>query len=473
MARRIIRKLLLILSVIMILTSSVQGTLAFLVTKTDSVTNIFIPIRFGGFILDKNIVHPLEQGYVIPDSIVFTFDITLEDGYEGKTVVTNYGSYTADENGKFTVSVRPNSSLIISDLMEGTVVTVTERALLPGFEVKDGIDTYSVTVNKNGNVKIEFINIYTPESVGGESLTLIGKKVLSGRPWQDGDTFTFLLERKVGNEWTEVGKKTVTYDPATDNYDTFEFTDLLSAQTFDSVGEHLFRISEVKGELDRVDYDETVNEFKVIVSDADMDGYLEIKKVSASQKANAEYDSESGKHNVTVTFDNTYVPPTPDDVSVTVKVKKILAGNGAGRFSTDEFSFLLEGENERYSLYASGGYANFDLTFSADDIGESFEYTLTEVKGSLDGVTYSEKIYNIRVDVTLGDDNKLVADITVTCGGEEVTDTEHLEFINICGAATPPTGDDTALYFWGAIFLIGVALFATVIFLEKRKPTTR
>lgn len=466
---QIIRKLLLVVSVLMIITSSVQGTMAFLVAKTDTITNIFIPVNFGGLILDKGVEHPLGDGYTIPNTVSFDFEISLGGGYAGKKVDTNYGSYNADSRGAFTVSVRPGASLVITDLTEGTPVTVTEISTLPGFTPKDNVTVRSATVGADGNVKIDFVNVYDPESVTAQNLTLKGKKTLEGRDWQSGDEFTFILEQKNGENWSELGKATVTYDENNADFDKFDLTDKINTLVFDTVGTYSFRIYEQKGDLDRVDYDETVNEFKIVVTDADMDGFLEIKTVSATQNATAAENSLKNGYDIFVEFNNTFVPPPPppEDITVTVSAVKTLTGAGAGSYKPDMFKFLLsEKDGENLSLYAVGGSADFVLTFTAEDIGKTYEYTLSEVKNSIQGVTYSEKIYNISIAITKSDDNKLIA--TVISGGETVTEPEF-EFVNVCDGKTPGTGDDNALIFWGVIFVIGVVMFTTLVFTEKRR----
>lgn len=65
----------------------------------------------------------------------------------------------------------------------------------------------------------------------------------------------------------------------------FELNDIFHALTFDKVGEYVFRMSEVMGELDNMDYDKTVNHFTVLVTDVDMDGTLEINTVSGTENA--------------------------------------------------------------------------------------------------------------------------------------------------------------------------------------------
>lgn len=474
--RQLIRKLLLVISVLMILTSSVQGTMAFLVTRTDSITNIFIPINFGGLIVDKTVEHQLGEGFTIPSTIVFDFEISLGDGYAGKKIDTNYGSYVADRTGAFVVSVRPGASLVITDLTEGTPVTVKEISTLPGFTPKDNVTVRSATVGADGNVNIEFVNVYAPEELilsdalsGDPMFTIQGKKTLEGRDWHEGDEFTFILEKKNGEEWVELDRKTVVYDSADPSFNTFDFSDTMYGASFDGVGVYSYRIYELEGDLDRVDYDKTVNEFKIEVSDRDMDGFLEIGSVKTTNNMTVSGDNYYG-YELNVEFNNTFVPPPPPpaDVTATVSAIKTLTGVGAGSFRPDMFKFLLsEKGGEDLTLYALGGSADFVLTFTADDIGKTFEYTLSEVKNGIQGVTYSEKIYNITVTVTKSEDNKLV--ITATEGGKAVELDEGFEFVNVCDGKTPATGDDNALIFWGIVFMIGVAMFVTLVFTEKRR----
>ena len=82
---------------------------------------------------------------------------------------------------------------------------------LDGFAVK-GDATKTVTVGADGTASISFVNTYTPDAVKPSNVTVSGVKVLEGRQWQVGDSFSFVLEQKDGENWTKLGEQTVTYN---------------------------------------------------------------------------------------------------------------------------------------------------------------------------------------------------------------------------------------------------------------------
>lgn len=441
---RVFKSLSLVLTVILLLTVAVQTTMAFIVAGAPSVINTFKPFEaiVNDLLIQKTVEHPFGADYVIPDNIAFDFEVNLGSLYAETTISTTAGDLIADENGVITVTAKPGSSVGIVGIDEGTEVTVTELQKLPGFSVKDGIASKAVTVSADGTVTVDFTNVYAPEKVLPTNINVTGSKVLEGRDWQDGDSFSFLLEYDDGSgEWKSLGERSVAYDAENESFDQFDFTETLSAIEFATIGTYAFRMSEVKGDLDRVDYDETVNYFNVLVTDTDMDGKLEISGVTASQ--NASVTEADGVYTVDVVFNNTFVP-APDDVTVTITVKKTVVSTGDVTLAPKDFEFVLENAETGEKLTVKSdenGLADLNLLFSEDDVGKTYSYTLSEVAGEAVGVTYDTTVYEIEITITQSDDNRLIA--TITCDGVEVDDLVA-EFENTYKSPAPaPTGDDS------------------------------
>ncbi len=171
---------------------------------------------------------------------------------------------------------------------------------------------------------------------------------------------------------------------------------------------------------------------------------------------------------------NIFVPPAmPGNIRVTLNTKLILSGDGASGYSPDKFAVILaDGEGNGRTLNTVGGKAAFDLEFTADDVGKEFTYTLSMVDNNIHGVTYSDKVYTVKIKIDVNDQNELVA--TVTSGDDVITDGYEFEFVNICeGIVTPPTADAGSMIFWGVIFFCGVALLAGVIITDRKRPLTK
>lgn len=480
---RIFRRLALLFSVLMLLTSTVNSTFCFIVTQTGSIVNTFVPFygAVGNLILSKSVQHPLGEDYVIPEHISFDFQVCLGAYYANSTIKTTAGNVTADENGMITVSVKPGQNVGIEGVNAGTKVSVTElQKDGDGFTVKDGIATQEATVLQSINAAVEFTNIYDPLAVQPVNVTVTGTKILEGRQWQAGDSFSFTLEQRTEEgQWLNLGTRTVAYDAQSADFNTFDFTETLQTLTFDRVGNYTFRMKEVVGQHDDIDYDKSINTFKVTVTDTDMDGKLEIGDVTAAQ--NAKVTQKDGVHNVSVTFNNTYIPavPDPEDIAVTVTVNKTVNNTGDSTIGPGGFWFVLEDNVTGLDVTKESneaGKAVFTLPFTVADIGKTYTYKLSEIDEGMPGVTYDTTVYDISVSVALSEDNELVAFVTIN---GETAESLTVDFVNtyyIDPFEPIPTGDDMDITFW---FLMMIVSGSACIFLvamdrkyqsmEKRK----
>ncbi len=442
---KIFRRLALLVSLIVLLTSTVNTTFGFIVTKTDSLINTFVPFDsiINNLLISKNVEHPFGDEYVIPDNISFDFKVDFGSVYANTTIKTTNGDINADKNGSIQITVKPGKTFAVEGIDAGTKVTVTEiQKDGSGFTVKDGASTMEGIVAEDGSLKFDYVNIYAPASVQPTNVTVEGTKVLEGRDWQSGDTFSFTLEQKQSDEsWTVIGTKAVTYDAENADFNQFDFSDLVQALTFDKVGTYNFRMTEVVGNLENVDYDKSVNTFAIKVTDVDMDGKLEVSTVTAAQ--NASVKEMDGKYTISVTFNNTFIPivPDPEDIAVKIDVDKTVKNTGSSSIGPAGFEFVLENtvSDGKLTLKTDeNGDAAFYLPFTAADVGKMFTYKLSEINNGMPGVTYDTKVYDISIAITLGADNKLVASITMN--GEKV-DKAIASFENIYHTELPAPDD--------------------------------
>lgn len=472
---KILRRIAMVISLIMLITSTVNTTYGFIVTSTDSLINIFQPedVKEQGLILSKTVEHPLGEDYQIPDSIRFAFKIELGAYYAHAKLTTTAGEMTADENGSLVVTVKPGTAFGVEGLEEGTVIKVTEQATaLPGFAVK-GEATKVITVGADGNAVMSFVNIYTPAAVQPSRVSVKGTKVLEGREWQEGDCFTFKLEQQNGHTWTKLGTKTVMYRAGDEAFDQFDFSDILQAVTFDRVGTYAFRMTEVAGDVAHVDYDKTVNTFTVKVTDVDMDGKLEVGDVIGAQ--NAVVTKDNGQYGVSITFNNTFVPPVlpdPDDIAVTVTVNKTVRNTGEVSIGPGGFEFVLENVASREKLALdsnANGKVVFTLPFTAADIGKTYTYKLFETNEGMAGMTYDADVYAITIAISRENENNLIA--TMTMNGDAV-DALAADFENTYHAdrpVVPPTGDNSHMMFWFLMMLVSGAVFVTLLIFDRKR----
>lgn len=441
------KQLALVFALVLMLSVSAQSTMAQMITRSDTLKNTFLPIKEpqGDLVISKNVEHPFGDGYVIPANIAFDFKVDMGDEYAGYTFSTTQGEITADDSGSFNVSIRANSSLGIDGIDEGTEVTVTEMEKdNDGFSVKYDAKVQTVAITAENSAQINFVNIYTPESVRPSAVSIEGTKVLEGRDWQTADEFTFILETKIDGQWTEIDR-----DTATTNNETFDFSDAVQSMDFVEAGEYEFRISEAAGSQDGMDYDDTKALFNIIVTDKDMDGRLEIHNVKALENAEIETGSAESEFNVAVSFTNVFTPAPvrPDDIAAEIVIDKNIKNTGDKKIGPEGFEFQLDDENSETEALKSksdeDGRASFELTFTADDIGKTFTYEVSEVKGDVEGVTYSSKVYEIDVTVSVNSSNELVAEFKCDGGKSEGSYTVGFENIYHMDEQDKPDSPDT------------------------------
>ncbi|MBE6781273.1 MAG: hypothetical protein E7540_00900 [Ruminococcaceae bacterium] len=472
---KLLRRIALALSLIILLTSAVNTTLGFIVTKTDSLINTFIPFEsiINNLIINKTVEHSLGDGYVIPENISFDFKVELGSLYANTTIKTTKEDMVADPNGSLVVSVKPGETFALKGIDTGTKVTVTEiQKTDSGFNVKDDAVTVNGIVCEDGSLEFDYINVYTPQSVKPTNIFVSGEKILEGRDWQEGDTFSFALEQKNSDGVFEViDTKTVEYNANNSTFNHFDFSDLIHSLSFKKVGVYSFRMTEVAGNLENVHYDKSVNYFSVRVSDTDMDGKLEIGSVTASQ--NATVREENGGFSIFVTFNNTFVPviPSEEEIEVKIEVDKEVKNTGDNTLSPKGFEFVLENTQsfEKLSLKTDeNGSAVFCLPFTCADVGKVYSYRLFEINGGLKDVIYDQKEYSITVTIDISDEGNLV--YAVALDGN-ITDNATAKFINTYNSDKtnpPPTGDNSNVWFWFVVMIISLTVCIVLIFLPRK-----
>lgn len=472
---RIFRRIALIVSLVMLLTSTVNTAYGFIVTKSDSIINIFRPTEgmAANLLIGKTVEHPLGEAYVIPANISFDFRVDLGSYYANATIETSGGTVEADENGSITVSVKPGQDFTVENIEAGTKVTVTElRTYGPGFSAKDGVLVREGVVGQDGSLRLDFVNIYAPAAVQFTNATVVGVKELEGRPWQEGDTFSFALEQETSEGvWTLLGTRSVAYDAQNPEFNEFDFSDIVREITFDRTGTYSFRMTEEVGDLEDVDYDRSVNTFAVEVTDADMDGQLEIGKVTAAQ--NAEATEVNGEHVISVVFNNTFVPatPTPEDITVNVEVNKTVENMGASAIGPEGFQFVLEdvATGEKLMLQTSSdGKVIFDLDFTAGDVGRTYTYKLFEVNTGVKGVTYDATVHEISISISLGEDGQLDAMLKLNGSATDSLVTAFENIYEVENPVEPPTGDMENGGFWFIMMMISGAACVALIAQDRK-----
>ena len=381
----------LVIAMVFSLAIVVQPCLAFIVAKTQPALNKFIPLPVieGGMVLSKTVEHPFGAEYVIPENVEFGFEVDLGAHYADFTLSTTEGEMTCDENGVLEVTLRPNEYIGIENLDDGMTVTVTELPAGKGFAV-DGDASQSVVISADDTAYAEFVNIYTPEPVSPGN-TLDVDVEIEGRPWQEGDSFEVVLEMQDANgNWYTVAVENAVYGDGED-YNKISFSEMLQSIQLPTVGDWVFRITETVGDLENMIYDSSVKTFTITVGDADMDGYLEIQKVTPGDGITADgYDLSAEFVNIyqpvtttstttstTTTSTTTTTTTLPPDVVLEDSYVKTIETTHGYYFSHDIRGFnrgqiiLVEIEN----IYSDGTVEIVDVTDQVDFGGANPENT--------------------------------------------------------------------------------------------------
>lgn len=344
------------------------------------------------------------------------------------------------------------------DKLEG--VTYDEKVHTVTVEVKDQNGKLVVDgTTSTWETGVTFENTYKP---GPTTATIIAHKILEGKPLAAGE-FSFELldsQDKVIDKVTNDASGNVVFTvevPAADEYH--------------------YSIREVKGtDTDHYTYDQ--NTYKVTVKASQNAAGKLVTEVS--------YDTADGKMPV---FKNTY---KPDGTTITLEGTKKLTGRD---MAAGEFKFeVRDGVGNLVS--AGTNDANGKIVFEAVKlpVAGTYKLTVTEVKGSAEGMSYDSSAITVTVKV-VNENGVLVAtaeypeagivftnayekveETTVpeTTAPEETTVPETTEPEKPKDPTVPDTGDHANLGLWIAVLAGSVLLFAVtfvVVIIPRKKGT--
>lgn len=346
--------------------------------------------------------------------LTFTFKFALPEsqkGYEARVFDANgmsVGNSFTLKNGD-THSIKAGETIRVYDLKQGDKYSVSElttkgedssdnvlasivntvtgsadESVLPaGFSLvkrKVGGEEQSGTGNTiegkivalaGGKIpasnKLEFINSYSASSVTLKAKDgLSAKKVLEGRDWADGDSFTAQLTADDGVPMPGGAKsKVATVELTNDQPATF------GDITYTKPGTYTYTISEVipgsDAGADGISYSAAVYTATVVVEDNHA-GALAVASVKVVQECNdAGVDTKTDVAGKVATFTNHY---DTHEAKIIIHAQKILTDN-AGSFplSQNAFSFKLE---------RVGGHADDNAAFDPDKVDTSIKAPMPE-----------------------------------------------------------------------------------------------
>ena len=177
--------------------------------------------------------------------------------------------------------------------------------------------------------------------------------------------------------------------------------------TFNKEGTHTYTITENKGTDASVNY-----------STQSITATVDVKKTDDKLVATVTYSGGDGEQKNTIT--NTQNKPKVSNAKVTLNLKKEFEG---GELKGDDFEFVAKDSNDKVVGTAKNkkdGSITFD-NITVDKAG-TFNYTITETKGTDKTITYSDKTITATV-VVVEKDNALVVEQVTYSDGQTDTDT--------------------------------------------------
>lgn len=309
------------------------------------------------------------------------FQFTMTANTEGAPLPDD-AIVSNDESGNVTFGSMTFTKAMLGGAMEKTFkYTISESGSKAGVK-NDGPKSFTVTVTDYGQGQLTatvsgdlaFVNTYSAEPASYSVTPDVSiKKELSGRALNEGE-FTFQLVE--GDDVIAEAKN------AADGTVSFP------AISYTQPGTHNYTVREAKGDAAGVTYDE--NEYGISVEVTDNGQGKLVAKATADGP---------------ITFENAYAPAA---TSVSLKATKVL--NGA-ELKDGEFTFRLE--NNGQVMDTASNAADGTVSFRKLPLKEAGTYTFTvsEVPGDEEGVTYDTTEHTITVTVSDNGQGQLVASV--------------------------------------------------------------
>lgn len=347
-----------------------------------------------------------ENGAPIPESATapVTASVTKDDLDDKGKAVIDFGTIKYTEPGTYVYRVsEKNAGTTVDGIAYSKNVAEVTVTVTPN---KRGELSAAVKVTWSEADETEFKNVYTAEPVESSVTDKIDvTKSLTGRDLTAGE-FSFEL-REIKGEDSELIE---TVKNAADGMVTF------SAIKYTEIGQHTYKLHEVKGNADGIDYDDAV--YTIVTTIAD----------NGKGQLVATHELKDAKDVKSIEFKNVYTTNAAE-VSLVGKKNLQVADGLTPADIAGKFTFTVTGEdgapmpaNASVTNHAKGKVDFGKITFTLDDLNKAlgekpekrehtFTYTVTE-SGEVAGVTNDAKLSR-EVSFTVTDDGK--GNLSVSC----------------------------------------------------------
>ena len=394
-------------------TGKVENNTVIDVTVTNS------PKQHGDLIISKEVIHPF--GGSLDNEFDFTVTLSGITALDASAIILPASATISYNNGTATVSgitVKDGGSVTLANIPANTLYAVTE-ATEKGFTLNTEKTTgASGVIVADTAVNALFVNDYSPNPPVGATITVNGTKTLQSNA-NITESFTFMVQRfdEATGEYVNVNGATATIEMTSTMAGAIEAYEITLNDVYTTVGTYYYRVIEVKGNNTHMVYDSTEGLFKVTVTDPDLiDGVL---VATVESVANTYVNPSANGFTVDMDFVNIY---NAVGTYAEIPVKKTLENQTGVSLPLNLFSFVLTDEYGNAVTLSSDAHGDATFRVPVDTTG-TFTYTLTEKKGDILGMTYSEKVYTVTV-VAENDNGSIVADVTISDGEKEYNTAE-------------------------------------------------
>lgn len=354
-------------------------------------------------------------------------DVRSDDVTDGVAKI-NFGSIVYTQAGQYEYKVTEKHG-------SAGGMTYSNNVAILCVTVRDNTETGELEASvERVSGDSEFVNTYDSSIPSDQLVSPHFSKVLEGRDWRAGDNFTFTIKAKTPGAPLPVDAngKEVTSVTVSNANEAADFTFGTIPFTYDMVrdGERTFV------------YEVTENASGIPgISD---DTHAATVTVTVADQGNGTMSAVvTNKNNG---FRNTYSSRLDYTAAGGLSVTKKMNGRA---MSAGEFGFVVTATGDGDKLGIAGEHANSaapdggealvvsspaGVTFTQEDVGKVYSYTITEKGGDLGGVTYDATSYS--VVITTADDVS-TAKLTVTT---HVTSTSGIH--NIDNTYTYVAGSD-------------------------------
>ena len=316
-----------------------------------------------------------------PDADLFEFELLDKDSNVIDTAKNDaagnitFKELNFDEVGSYEYTIREKNTggkdIVYDTSVHGVKINVTE-----------GDKDYIATVAYDGNVAAP---VFENRTAKPAELTITAQKTLDGATLLE-DMFTFELYDETG---------TLLESVKNDANGEVSFSPLALGKE----GTYKYTVKELKETKDFV-FDSTVYEVTAVVERETNGDY---KIVSTTYTADGE-DVNS------ISFNNEVF--TPDNGQITVDLEKYLDDKLAGGFSF-ELKGVEDSSKDSKIDVGNDGKGKFVLDFDDNDIGKTYNYKITEIKGMNENILYDSSEYTLTVTVnrTLGENYQITTEL--------------------------------------------------------------